>query len=93
MGKLDDLRALREASWTSGKIERAVERVGIERSASPSTKMAAGNLAATGVGRRGKGRPLDSQLHESLTATQPWKAMGMSRRTWYRRQAEAKRKP
>jgi hypothetical protein len=36
------------------------------------------------------GRPLDSQKHTTLTATQPWVALGMSRRTWYRRRkAEA----
>jgi uncharacterized protein (DUF2384 family) len=31
------------------------------------------------------GRPLDSQKHTTLTATKPWVAEGMSRRTWYRR--------
>jgi hypothetical protein len=34
------------------------------------------------------GRPLDSQKHTTLTATQPWVAEGMSRRTWFRRRAE-----
>ena len=34
------------------------------------------------------GRPLDSEKGKTLTATQPWVAAGMSRRTWYRRQAE-----
>jgi len=34
------------------------------------------------------GRPLDSQKHTTLTATKPWVAEGMSRRTWYRRRAD-----
>ena len=34
------------------------------------------------------GRPLDSQKHLTLTATKPWVAEGMSRRTWYRRRGE-----
>ena len=37
------------------------------------------------------GRPLDSQRHLTLTATQPWKALGMSRTTWYRRKREGVR--
>ncbi len=36
------------------------------------------------------GRPLDSQKHLTLAATKPWVAEGMSRRTWYRRQAEGR---
>jgi uncharacterized protein (DUF2384 family) len=40
--------------------------------------------------KRKSGRPLDSQKHTTLTATKPWVAEGMSRRTWYRRRkAEA----
>ncbi len=35
---------------------------------------------------RKAGRPLDSERHMTLTATKPWAAAGMSRRTWYRRQ-------
>lgn len=31
------------------------------------------------------GRPLASQAHLTLSAMKPWLALGMSRRTWYRR--------
>ena len=31
------------------------------------------------------GRPLQGQEHETLRVKQPWKAKGMSERTWYRR--------
>lgn len=34
------------------------------------------------------GRPLDSAKDDTLTATKPWLAAGISRRTWYRRRAE-----
>lgn len=37
-----------------------------------------------------KGRPLASMAHLSLAATKPWEALGMSRRTWYRRQRNVK---
>mgnify|MGYP001564064011 CR=1 FL=1 len=42
--------------------------------------------------KRKAGRPLDSEKDNTLTATRPWKALGMSRRTWYRRQAEKRAK-
>ena len=40
-------------------------------------------------GRKGKGKPRQASLfdHASNEASQPWKAMGISRRTWYRRRA------
>lgn len=37
---------------------------------------------------RRRGRPLASQAHLSIERRKPWVAAGMSRRTWYRRQAE-----
>lgn len=37
-----------------------------------------------------QGRPLHSQTHLTNEATKPWLALGMSRRTWYRRQKEAR---
>jgi hypothetical protein len=35
------------------------------------------------LGRRK--RCLDSERHKSIAAQKPWEALGMSRRTWYRR--------
>jgi hypothetical protein len=37
-----------------------------------------------------RGRPLDSEKGLTLTAMQPWKKLGMSKRTWYRRRREGK---
>lgn len=35
-----------------------------------------------------KGRPRIGEEGKTLAALRPWEAEGMSRRTWYRRQAE-----
>lgn len=35
-----------------------------------------------------KGRPRIGEQGATLTASEPWKAAGMSRATWYRRQKE-----
>jgi hypothetical protein len=35
------------------------------------------------LGRRK--RCLDSEKHKTIAANEPWKELGMSRRTWYRR--------
>ena len=37
-----------------------------------------------------RGRPRIEETANTLKARKPWKALGMSRRTWERRQAEAK---
>lgn len=37
-----------------------------------------------------KGRPRIEVAHKTLAATKPWAALGMSERTWFRRQAERK---
>jgi hypothetical protein len=39
--------------------------------------------------RRKTGRPLMADRHLTNEARKPWVAKGMSRATWYRRQAEA----
>ena len=38
------------------------------------------------------GRPRVERRDKTLAATRPWEADGMSRRTWFRRQAERRRK-
>lgn len=42
--------------------------------------------------KRRSGRPLNSERDKTLTATKPWEALGMSRRTWFRRQAAERAK-
>ncbi len=44
--------------------------------------------AAEGATPRKKGRPRIEERHLTLTAQKPWEALGMSRRTWERRQKE-----
>ena len=56
---------------------------------SASSGSAAISPVAGTVGWTGKrGRPLASRAHLTLAATQPWLALGMSRRTWFRRRAK-----
>lgn len=42
---------------------------------------------------KSKGRPLEKDRAQSIEARQPWKAAGMSRRTWYRREKEKRDEP
>jgi hypothetical protein len=35
-------------------------------------------------------KPLASEWHKTLAATKPWEALGMSRRTWFRRKKDGK---
>jgi hypothetical protein len=41
--------------------------------------------------RRKPGRPLFKDRGRTLEATKPWLKLEMSRRTWYRRQAEQRK--
>jgi hypothetical protein len=38
-------------------------------------------------GKRKRGRPLIEERGNTLEALKPWDALGMSRRSWYRRQS------
>jgi hypothetical protein len=40
-----------------------------------------------------KGRPRIEDRARTIEARQPWLKLGMSRRTWYRRQAEKRKAP
>jgi hypothetical protein len=40
------------------------------------------------IAKRKPGRPLLEDIGKTLAAQKPWVALGMSRRTWYRRQAK-----
>jgi hypothetical protein len=42
--------------------------------------------------QRPAGRPLVEEEEETFEATRPWEALGISKRTWYRRRKEAKLK-
>ena len=69
--KYDQLRAMREAN--------------VVRAAAPKPRPAIARKASNGA--RPKGRPIAGEMHKSNEAMKPWIALGMSRRTWYRRKA------
>jgi hypothetical protein len=46
---------------------------------------------AAGLRRARKGRPRIEDRARTIEARQPWLKLGMSRRTWYRRQAEKRK--
>ena len=77
MGKLDQLRLLREAS-TKPLASKAAVRQRIESSAPPKVKP------------RGAGRPRIDSTAKTLKEVKPWEKCKppMSRSTWFRRQAE-----
>lgn len=58
----------------------------------PSLEPAA-RVAPSPREQRRKGRPLDKDRDKTLTALKPWEAEGMSRATWFRRQAEERKQP
>ncbi len=93
MGKLDQLKLL----GANKRAERGSSRGGVEkhgdisqtRNGSPD---AIDRIAGVAPGPRGTkskgGRPLAKDAAKALMQTQPWKAAGMSRATYYRRKAE-----
>jgi len=74
--KLAQLKMLREQKFGSAVVKGADTSL---REAAPPVP-----------GTPRTGRPLDSKRHLTLKATEPWKKEGMSRRTWFRRQKNAK---
>ena len=93
VSKLEQLRLLRERDAQPrlraeplGAREPARVATGTPQAASRSGD----DLGQRQPSLRRLGRPLDKDRHLSLSATQPWIAEGMSERTWYRRQKEAK---
>jgi len=49
-----------------------------------------GRLSPATVVNRMFRKPLASEWHKTLAATKPWEALGMSRRTWFRRKKDGK---
>jgi hypothetical protein len=81
MGKLDDLKRL-------GELKRARSSAVEQRPLKPT--VARSNRAAPA--KPAFRKPLAKDADKTLMATKPWEAEGMSRRTWYRRRAEARKK-
>ena len=61
----------------------------------PLSASSTGRRSSDGVGvasgPRAFRKPLAKDSDKTLMATKPWDAEGMSRRTWYRRRAEARK--
>lgn len=57
----------------------------------PKTVAAKKPQARLAEAARKPGRPRIEDRDKTLAATKPWLALGMSERTWYRRQAEARK--
>ena len=96
MSKLDLLRQQREARFAleakavpkAGKVfdmhrgQVAGKLVGPPAGQNPQAR------ADEGRPRAKVGRPRIGNRDKTLAATKPWEALGMSERTWYRRQRE-----
>jgi hypothetical protein len=105
MGKLDQLRAMREArpdSRGGGESEPirkptlhrdgvAAVNLGNRTSRESATEPVAGVAPGPRESRK-TGRPRLEDRDKTLEATEPWAAAGMSRTTWFRRQAEQRAK-
>ena len=63
------------------------QRRGVTRNQHGQAGVASGPREAN----RRRGRPLLENVGVTLASTKPWEALGMSRRTWYRRQQELKK--
>ena len=91
MSKLDQLRAMREAgtgrkaSKPNQKKAPSVVRRDDTRKPESTGRDA---LAQSGATFTKIGRPRIEDRDKTLTARKPWEALGMSRATWYKRQAE-----
>ena len=78
------------------KLQRSDERGSIRRrqvgaiQAGPQSPKSA--TAGVTPSPRAFRKPLAKDADKTLMATKPWEAEGMSRRTWYRRRAEARKK-
>jgi len=76
----------------AGSIPASSSREGRQLlSANDATGLAAG-VASGPRDVRPKGRPLDKDRPNALAVLKPWVAAGMSRTTWFRRQAEQRAK-
>jgi hypothetical protein len=88
MSKLDQLRAMREASPSSG-----ADRVPHTRKPKFTQPLIAPSLAAASeASKRKTGRPRIGEEGKTLEAIKPWVSLKMSRGTWFRRQAEKRAK-
>ena len=88
MGKLDQLREMREAGFGTLPGKNPVGKDVLKRGQGDDRLPALASPLTSS--KRSKGRPLDKDRDKTLEATKPWKTAGMSRATWYRRRKKGK---
>jgi hypothetical protein len=71
------------AKMPADKIGKAAVRSGIS---APGVSGPEGE--SVGATNSKRGRPLAKDAHKTLSATKPWEAEGISRRTWYRNRSK-----
>ena len=90
--KLDQLRLLREGHFSRRTSGRSASAPVVGALSSNSLSIPVATRSPVASIAISIGRPRLGQEKSTLKATEPWKAQGMSRRTWFRRQAEKRRK-
>jgi hypothetical protein len=88
MSKTDD-RAMREAQHSSDAARSPHVR---KPKPNPQPLIAPVSAAASEPAKPKRGRPRIEDRKKTLAALRPWIALGMSRATWYARQAEQRAK-
>lgn len=91
--KLDQLRALREGRTPSSQTQKTSEPSAgapVVRESSSSKSIPVGTKEPTVSPATKRGRPRLEVRDKTHKATKPWEKLGMSERTWYRRQKESK---
>ena len=91
----ENLAGEREAPETT-LVHAPIDRTSSAASSPPRRVPALiGKSAGIAPGPRGTkvGRPRLENAAKTLKATKPWEKLGMSERTWYRRQAEKRSQP
>lgn len=86
MSKLDDIRRLREQKFGGLAEERLgpKEKQPVSAAGAVAMRMPVGGGGAPHPPPK-RGRPLAKDADKTLSATKPWEALKLSRRTWYRR--------
>src|SRR5208282_5804790 len=105
MSKIDQLREMRESNASAPIAKPARKTKPVKQIRKRTAKTITAKLVALGksvplaawdgfqqVSGRRAGRPRLGSEASTLAATKPWEKLGMSRRSWFRRQKEQQTK-
>ena len=90
MSKFEQIKALGEAK--RARVTRIAVKPVEMKPLAADFKYQPEIVAVNVMKERRRGRPLASDAHLSIERTKPWVAAKMSRRTFYRRRAEERKK-